>query len=49
MEFIGDLDGEMCAYRCTLSYEINSGWSVPVNLFGDEDDDENNFKTYAAY
>ena len=43
MEFVDDLDGEICDSRSTLPcVKLISGSSVPGNLFRGDDDDENN-------
>ena len=45
MEFIDDLDGEMCDSGLTLPcVKLTFGSSVPGNLFGGDDDDGSNFE-----
>ena len=49
MEFIGNLGMELCK-DMTLPYvRSTSGRSVPVILFGGDDDDVNNFKLMMYY
>ena len=45
MEFIGDLNSEMCDSGSTLlGVRLTCGSSVPGNLFGGGDDYRNNFE-----
>ena len=46
MEFIGNLGMELCEDMCVRS---TSGRSVPVILFGGDDNNVNNFKLMTYY